>query len=301
MHNTLVNRNIPTVKKLQPVYSDTSYNTLANRNNATANTRQPTDRNPPHNTLANKEVKTKKPQPLYSNFLQNASSSRNVPSKTPQQTSNGSLYDNDPITKTTEQINPSSSFRTSWDRALCTSSPKSFLTHAFPKWGGHIGQLVFRNTCSIDNWLVIFHYLCLENKAIKERIHGDDSLFLAELEQLYSTGQFNKIKYRLMEINNIPNFRGMVDFFGNEWNHYVNHLSFFYKNTQLSKCSSRCCPLQERLIQNSSGVTWANFDASLSEEVASWFEADKDVSYCGQKFTSRPPKEAPVRCFESNR
>jgi hypothetical protein len=109
----------------------------------------------------------------------------------------------------------------------------------------------------------------LENQAIKERNKADDGLFLGELKEMYSSGQFDKIKYRLMEVNNIPNFRGMVDFIGNEWNHYANHLNLFYRNTQLSKCSSRYCPLRERLINNYSGVTWANCDALLSEEVTS--------------------------------
>jgi hypothetical protein len=48
------------------------------------------------------------------------------------------------------------------------------------------------------------------------------------------------------------------------------------------------------LINNYSGVTWANCDALLSEEVTSWFDVETEVFYCGQKFTSKPRKKAPV-------
>ncbi|XP_031568929.1 uncharacterized protein LOC116303514 [Actinia tenebrosa] len=175
-----------------------------------------------------------------------------------------------------------------------TLTSKSPSAHAFPKWGGSIGSVFFTNTCSIDNWIVIFHHLCMENQAIKKRIQRPDGKFLKQLEDLYNSGQFDKLKYQLMKVNKIPDFRGRVDFFGNEWNNYIRHMDLFFKNTQLSTCCSRYCPAKERYLTNSNCITWANCDISLSEEVQVWFQPEKEVSYCGQKFTSRPPQEAPI-------
>jgi hypothetical protein len=174
-------------------------------------------------------------------------------------------------------------------------------SHQFPRWGGgikdkHLGHVKFVNTCPIDNWLVILHYVCIQNSKIRK--HLNDNQFLNELEQLYCKKKFDMQKLKLMEKNSIKVQKGIVDYFENEWIYFIRHMSVFFKNSRLSTCSSPYCPLPKRLSQHSGGIVWQDSNASLYEEVLSWFN-DESCSSCGQTFTNHPPTDAPVYYMES--
>lgn len=128
-------------------------------------------------------------------------------------------------------------------------------------WGGQTEiqdrTITLKNTCPIDNFLMIFHLLFNESSRIKTYFENCNDLVaqtLCRSLKLVGDDEFCEAKLEWLTLNPAvqPTSASVIDVWGNEENLFTQHLIPFMKSNVSTTCSSPFCPLPGGTVR------WAN-------------------------------------------
>ena len=118
---------------------------------------------------------------------------------------------------------------------------------AVPPWGGstiYNEKVVrLRNTCTIDNFLTLFHFICLSNPSIQSQ----RDLFysrIIEVHKLFEAGDFALGKLHWLELlpQKVDLTHTVIDIFGNEFEYFISAMTDVLATIKTSFCSDSKCP-----------------------------------------------------------
>ena len=151
-------------------------------------------------------------------------------------------------------------------------------TLVLPSWGGKYKandvSVCFSNTCTVDNWLVLVKIISFlypsDFKTILDDYFSKNSDFVAVLG-LIQKSYYDAAKYRLAKLNDLSLRHNSIDFYGDEYNLFVKHMTLFTEHNLSSKRSSKYCPLRERNeIVNSIPATNATDQTGFIDDITKW-------------------------------
>lgn len=118
-------------------------------------------------------------------------------------------------------------------------------------WGGDFENHQFRNTCTIDNLLYIFHRLILERQDVRlwlQESTNSVSETLLRVSDLFSKNKWaeGKFVWYTEHVNETPKER--INLFGTEVQYFVSAESVMQPNVSTQNCSNTNCghPKTER-------------------------------------------------------
>ena len=133
----------------------------------------------------------------------------------------------------------------------CGNQVVDTILPVFPAYGGYYikdcAKIIFSNTCSIDCWIALFKVIQSEHPEklellIRENSTGKNSTIMVFLGYVRH-GCFERAKMLLAELCNIPLYQNTYDFYGNEIQNVLRHLTFLLENVCTSQCSNdNLCP-----------------------------------------------------------
>ena len=130
---------------------------------------------------------------------------------------------------------------------------------AVPPWGGstiYNEKVVrLRNTCTIDNFLTMFHFICLSIPSIQSQ----RDLFYSrmnEVHKLFKAGDFALGKLHWLELppQKVDLTHTVIDIFGNEFEYFISAMTDVLATIKTSFCSDSKCP-KPTISSTSSEIT----------------------------------------------
>ena len=118
---------------------------------------------------------------------------------------------------------------------------------AVPPWGGstiYNEKVVrLRNTCTIDNFVTMFHFICLSNPSIQSQ----RDLFysrIIEVHKLFEAGDFALGKLHWLELlpQKVDLTHTVIDIFGNEFEYFISAMTDVVATVKTNFCSDSKCP-----------------------------------------------------------
>ena len=159
--------------------------------------------------------------------------------------------------------------------------------------------VVLRNTCCIDNWLVIFRIMSMENPAVIKVLHDSYSNAYPKIFNIISMigkQSYLQAKAQIRELNNLATVNSVVNFLGNEKDYFIRHMQFLFAHNISSSCQSRFCPEPISSFVSNNYLHMVNVSSSsvsISHTINSWLY-DGCRSLCRRKFSPNhnlPPPE----------
>ena len=136
-----------------------------------------------------------------------------------------------------------------------TTNMNNTVNMPVPSWGGEIRSaedpnhsIKLINTCPIDNWITFIKLLSLEHtekfRYIVNNYRGyHDNV--GRLFQFIKDNKFIQVKLQLAKMNYLHIKERTIDFFGREYNCFLQHLRFLLAHNISSTCSIQECPQQD--------------------------------------------------------
>ena len=146
---------------------------------------------------------------------------------------------------------------------------------AVPPWGGstiYNEKVVrLRNTCTIDNFLTMFHFICLSNPSIQ----SERELFyshIIEVHKLFEAGDFVLGKLHWLEL--LPHIKvdltqTVIDIFGNEFEYFISAMTDVLATIKKSFCSDSKCPKPTILSTSSEIILSVDAQTNVEQDVFS--------------------------------
>lgn len=168
-----------------------------------------------------------------------------------------------------------------------------------PSWGGtyktDARQIKLTNTCTIDNWLMLFQVVNARFRDVYSILINMASDEMKKVLKHIPLCRYLEAKLQLAEMNGMDPITGICNFYGNEAEMFVRHLSFAYKYQHNSECSNKACP-RTKLSQTFKSMPRLPGDKVLTSSVICAYIKDwvlgLNISRCGRKMVGNSfPKE----------
>ena len=168
-----------------------------------------------------------------------------------------------------------------------------------PSWGGtcktDARKIKLINTCPIDNWLMLFQVFNVRFRDMYSILINMASDEMKEVLKYIPLCRYLNAKLQLAKMNGMDPIAGTCNFYGNETEIFVRHLSFAYEYEHYSECSNKACP-RTRLSQTFKSMPRLPGDKVLTSSAICAYIKDwilgLNISRCGRKMVGKSfPKE----------